>query len=383
MNRLNGVSLFSNVGLAETFLSELGIEIVLANELIKERADFYKHLYPNTEVICGDITDEKIRSEIVEKARAKDCQFLIATPPCQGMSKHGKQDPDDERNFLIYYAIDAIKRINPKFVLLENVPKQLTTKISVNGKKMLIPEYIEKELCSQYVISKETLFNAADYGVPQSRERCIMRMIRKDISMEWPNPKKQTPVTLEEAIGHLPSLDPLVREEEYRGVFPEYEKKREAGLKVSKWHTPSIHSWNHVSWMMHTPSGKTAFENKKYYPQKSDGAVIKGRISTYKRFSWTKPANTITQNNGVISSSICVHPGRYVGKDKEGYDIYSDARVLTIYELMIVSSLPTDWNIPGWANEKLIRNVIGEGVPPLLIKAIVKPLCDQIERMEE
>ena len=49
-----------------------------------------------------------------------------------------KQDPNDERNFLIYYAIDAIKRIKPKYVLLENVPKQLTTKISVNGKKILI-----------------------------------------------------------------------------------------------------------------------------------------------------------------------------------------------------------------------------------------------------
>ena len=135
--------------------------------------------------------------------------------------------------------------------------------------------------------------------------------------------------------------------------------------------------------MMHTPSGKTAFENVKYYPQKKDGTVIKGRISTYKRFSWDKPANTITQNNGVISSSICVHPGRYLGKDNEGLDIYSDARVLTIYELLIVSSLPVDWDIPDWANEKLVRNVIGEGVPPLLIKEIVKPLCKQIERMEK
>ena len=67
MNRLNGVSLFSNVGLAETFLSELGIDIVLANELIKERADFYKHLYPNTDVVCGDITDNIVRNEIVDK----------------------------------------------------------------------------------------------------------------------------------------------------------------------------------------------------------------------------------------------------------------------------------------------------------------------------
>lgn len=383
MKKINGVSLFANVGLAETFLSDLGIEIVLANELMKERADFYKHLYPSTEVICGDITDDLVRDEIVNKAIQKDCEFLIATPPCQGMSKHGKQDPNDERNFLIYYAIDAIKRIKPKYVLLENVPKQLTTKINVNGKKILIPAYIKKELRSEYVISKETLFNAADYGVPQSRERCIMRMVRKDIDVHWEEPQKQQPITLQQAIGHLPSLDPLVREEEHRKVFPDFEKKKKAGLQLSKWHTPPKHSWNHVCWMMHTPSGKTAFENDEYYPQNKDGSVIKGRISTYKRFSWDKPANTITQNNGVISSSVCVHPGRYIGVDKQGDAIYSDARVLTIYELLIVSSLPTNWNIPDWANEKLIRNVIGEGVPPLLTKAIVKPLINKIEKMEE
>ncbi len=383
MKKIKGVSLFANVGLAETYLNELGIDIVLANELIKERADFYRHLYRGTEVICGDITDDAVRKIIIDKAKENDCQFLIATPPCQGMSKHGKQDPNDARNFLIYYAIDAIKRIKPKYVLLENVPKQLTTKISVNGKKILIPTYIKKELSSDYVISKEILFNAADYGVPQSRERCIMRMVRKDVNILWDEPTKQQLVTLEQAIGNLPSLDPLVREEEYRKTFPDFEKKKKEGLKISKWHTPPKHSWNHVCWMMHTPSGKTAFENDEYYPQNKDGSVIKGRISTYKRFSWDKPANTITQNNGVISSSICVHPGRYMGVDKKGDAIYSDARVLTIYELLIVSSLPRNWNIPNWANEKLIRNVIGEGVPPLLIKSIVKPLVDKIEKMEE
>ncbi len=382
MKRLNGVSLFSNVGLAETFLSELGIDIVLANEIVDERAAFYKHLYPDTQVICGDITDDTIRDEIVNRAKNLNCQFLIATPPCQGMSKHGKQDPDDERNFLIYYAVDTIKRVMPAFVLLENVPKQLTTKIKVNGRKMLIPSYIKKELSPYYTISKDSLYNAADYGVPQARERCIMKMVRKDIDICWDEPQKQMPVTLRQAIGNLPSLDPLVREEEYRTIFSDYEKKKEEALKVSKWHTPPIHSWNHINWMMHTPSGRTAFENKKHYPQKSDGTIIKGRISTYKRFSWNKPANTITQNNGVISSSICVHPGRYIGVDEQGYDIYSDARVLTIYELLIVSSLPVNWNIPDWASEKLIRNVIGEGVPPLLIKAIVQPLVNQIDRLE-
>ena len=43
---------------------------------------------------------------------------------------------------------------------------------------------------------------------------------------------------------------------------------------------------------------------------------------------------------------------------------------------MIISSLPLDWNIPEWVTEKLIRNGIGEGVPPLLVKRIIQEILD-------
>ena len=45
---------------------------------------------------------------------------------------------------------------------------------------------------------------------------------------------------------------------------------------------------------------------------------------------------------------------------------------------MIVSSLPLDWNIPQWADENLIRKVIGEGIPSKLIKVIVEQLLKQL-----
>ena len=50
---------------------------------------------------------------------------------------------------------------------------------------------------------------------------------------------------------------------------------------------------------------------------------------------------------------------------------YSDARVLTPYELMLLTSLPANWNIPDDTPEILIRQVIGESIPPLKIKKIV------------
>ena len=46
--------------------------------------------------------------------------------------------------------------------------------------------------------------------------------------------------------------------------------------------------------------------------------------------------------------------------------LYSDPRVFSIYELLIISSLPHNWDIPDWANESFVRKVIGEGIPPLL-----------------
>ncbi len=379
MSKLKCLSLFSNVGLAETYFEELGIEVVIANELIEERSNFYKHLYPKTEVINGDITDDKVRQLIVKKSLDKKVDFVLATPPCQGMSRHGKRDPYDPRNYLIYYAIDVIKKVNPKFVLLENVPKLLTTKIEVNGENSYILDYLKKELQEKYVFPNDMLFDSSDYGVPQTRKRCIIRLVRKDYStIEWKTPKKEKHITLRDAIGHLPSLDPLVREEDKRINFPEYEKKKEEGLKISKWFYPPVHSWRQIEWMMHTPSGTTAVYNKKFFPQNSDGRVINARLSCYRRYSWDKPANTITQNNGVISSSVCVHPGRLIKDGNEEERIYSDPRVLTIYELMIVSSLPTDWNIPDWADERLIRNVIGEGIPPLMIKKIMNELIKSL-----
>ena len=70
--------------------------------------------------------------------------------------------------------------------------------------------------------------------------------------------------------------------------------------------------------------------------------------------------------NDAISSQRNVHPGRLL---EDG--TYSDARVLTPLELMILNSLPEDWGIPDDTPEILIRQVIGESIPPLMIERIV------------
>lgn len=380
MAKLIGLSLFANVGIAEAYMKDIGVDIVIANEIDENRARFYQEVYPETHMICGDIADKIVRDSIVCEAIEKKVDFIIATPPCQGMSEAGLRLEFDPRNQLISYAVDVIKLVKPKFVFMENVPKQLTTKIRYGKEIMLIPEYIKRKLGEDYSFNNKTLVMAKDYGVPQLRERNIFLLVRKDIkNVIWEFPKKQKEITLREAIGELPSLDPYLREgiEKTLEVFPEFEEKKAAGLAVSRWHYPPTHSWKQVEWMMHTPSGKSAIYNEVYYPQKIDGTPVKAHHNHYRRLKWDMPCRTITQNNGVISSLACVHPGNPY-KSKTGEQLYSDPRVLTIYELLIVMSLPLDWPIPDWASDTLIRKVFGEGIPSKLVKEIMLALLAQL-----
>lgn len=377
--RIKAMSLFANVGIAETYLKEIGIDVVVANEIDKQRVKFYNYLYPETNMIEGDITSDVIKDELISIAKKEQIDLIMATPPCQGMSTAGKKDKNDVRNSLIKHAIDIIKQVKPKFIFLENVPEQLNTYITYNNKKILIPEYIKNELNKEYNFNEEFVINAADYGVPQTRERAIILMVKKELGKKWGFPTKDKEIiTLKKAIGKLPSLDPELYDlsyEEQIKVFPQFEEKKERGLQVSKWHYPPKHIYRQVYSLMHTPTGETAFNNiDEFKPKKKDGTFTKGFKNTYKRQNWDKPGYTVTMYNRTIGSQNNVHPGRFIGKDENGYDIYSDARVLTIYELMIITSLPINWNIPEWASDHFIRQVIGEGIPPLLVKKIMMEL---------
>lgn len=369
---IKGLSLFANVGVAETYLKEVGVDVVVANELLADRADFYRHLYPTCDMIQGDIKDVNVYGNVIAKAKKENVEFIIATPPCQGMSYAGHKDPNDVRNSLITYVFDAIKDLRPKYVLIENVVPQLKTPVTYDGRTMLIPDMIEHLFSDKYQINKSHILNVENLGVPQCRKRALFLLVDKALEKEWEIPEGDgTIVTLYDAIGDLPSLDPPIKEKGFtEKIFPEYEKKKAEGLAVSKWHVARQHVWRNVEVMMHTPTGKSAKDNPVYYPKNRDGKLVGGSCCAYKRMDWDKPAPTVTTYNHTISSFHNVHPGTL---DPET-GLYSDARVLTVFELMRVTTLPDDWDIPDWASENLIRTVIGEGIPPLAIKKVVAEL---------
>lgn len=119
--------------------------------------------------------------------------------------------------------------------------------------------------------------------------------------------------------------------------------------------------------MKNTPEGKSAFLNKVYYPKKENGEKMKGFHNTFKRMKWDEPCPARTIQSGNMGGHNNVHPGR-----KLPNGTYSDARVLTMRELFIVSSLPEDWNLPPEISDSFVRAVIGEAIPPKFCEAIIK-----------
>ncbi|MCI9843507.1 DNA cytosine methyltransferase [Flavobacterium pectinovorum] len=348
---MKAISLFSSAGVGETYLKDIGIDVVVGAELIEKRAQLYKHLYPDSEIVIGDISKEETKKQI-SKFITNDVKLLIATPPCQGVSSVGKnknqeQFLNDDRNFLIFDVFHFIDNFDFDVVLIENVSNFLKMYFPFEGELLKISDLITKKYSGKYTIDIIDI-NAQDYGVPQSRPRCFIKMYK--INYLWPSPKIEKQITLHDSIGHLPSL--------------------EAGEKSPiQWHFAKAHAERDVLAMKHTPTGKSAMRNEVFYPTKIDGEKVKGFHNTYKRLSWDSPCHARTTKSGEISSHNNVHPGRL-----KSDGTYSDARVLTILETLIVSSLPPDWNIPEWANDRFIRHVIGESVPPLLMKNVFKTL---------
>lgn len=177
---MKGVSLFSGAGIGEFFFDRLNIEIKVANELVPKRSQLYKYFYPDTNMIQGDITNKEIFEKINSEIKKEKCNFLIATPPCQGLSTLGKKEyVTDERNYLFLYVLKIIDNHDFDYIIFENVPKFIEVKFLYKNKKLTIPEILSMEFADDYVIISDIL-NAKDFGVPQSRPRSFVKMYKKD-----------------------------------------------------------------------------------------------------------------------------------------------------------------------------------------------------------
>lgn len=347
---MKAISLFSSAGIGELRIPRDKFNFILANELLAKRADCYNFFYPNTRMLNGDITDTSIKDEIIRTANKEKVKLLLATPPCQGLSTLGKNKVQDDyisdrRNFLILEVLDIIDACDFDYILIENVPKFIEMYFPFEGGYYQLEQILIKKYSEKYNIEIKVL-NAKDYGIAQSRPRAITKIYKKGLKWKWPKPEKE--ITLEQAIGHLPSL----------------ESGEDSGIK---WHKAKPEIPRLVLAMQHTPQGKSAIYNEVYYPKKDDGKRIKGFHNTFKRMVWNQPCPARTTYSGSLSSHNNVHPGRLLPDGT-----YSDARVLTLLETFIVSSIPENIEFPEDATDNFIRTIIGEAIPPRLLEQILK-----------
>lgn len=417
----NAISLFSSSGIGDLGLKANGIDTVIGCELLEDRMNLFRNNYPNARCFQGDIWSLKEKIVGYYNATYREHPFLIlATPPCQGMSSNGmgKMLSDyrkglrpkmDERNRLIIPALEIIKALLPEWIILENVANMTNTLIyDENDELTNIIDYIKRTLGDSY-FGEPVVIDVADYGVPQHRKRLITVLSRSDNDIarkaflsrgkllpDYTHSQEDTLftqhwVTLKEAIGDLPHLRAEKGQNKAEGF---------GGL-----HKVPLLDAKKLFWIDNTKEGDTAFNNQcvnpdcMYQGNKTHGAsydedginkshtdtplycekcgsllprpwvedrktgekrLMKGFVSAYKRMKWDEPASTLTQNFQYACSDNKLHP--------------SQSRVLSLYEGLVLQSI-ADYDYSFCVGGKtcsdgLIRDTIGESVPPRVIDLI-------------
>ena len=166
--------------------------------------------------LTGEIIYDKVsKLKIFEGRSIPHIDAIFGGPPCQGFSRAGRRNCDDPRNVLFREYLRVINEVQPSYVVLENVVGISDTRLpeykGVTGVQyengFTVPEILKKEFkLIGYDMLKPHVLNAADFGVPQRRNRFIT-IAHKEGTKEptYPKPTHQEKdiVTVKEAIGDL------------------------------------------------------------------------------------------------------------------------------------------------------------------------------------
>ncbi len=188
------VSLFSGCGGSDAGIIKLGFDIIMANDLLPYAKDVYLANHPNTHYVLENI--EHIQS--FPKA-----DLLIGCYPCQGFSQGGVRNPDRKINKLYHEFARALKDIQPKAFIVENVSGMVRKNF-----RHLLEDQIKTFSQAGYAVEVEVL-NAVNFGVPQERKRIFIVGIRLDFGCKYifPAPTHGDTglpiVTIHEAIGDM------------------------------------------------------------------------------------------------------------------------------------------------------------------------------------
>lgn len=351
MKKINVIDLFAGVGgLSYGFAHNDNFEIIMANEYDPDIAKAYTLNHPSVDMVNCDIKDLTAKT-IKEHTDGKKIDLLVGGPPCQSYSTLGKRQMDDRANLFKEYC-RILTIVQPEAFIFENV----TGLLSMQGGKLF--PLIQEEFKKLGYNLKHQVLNAAEYGVPQFRERVILVGTRKENTFIYPEAThgdglfSKPFVTVCDALSSLPILKSGESSNIYlsapQNEFQEFVQDTEF---IEENDAPS--NGAHLIRIMEAlPDGG----DKNDLPE--DIRPKSGYGNTYAKMWWHRPAPTITRNFACPSSSRCVHP--------------RDSRAMTTREGARLQSFPDSYKFYGSRQTKNLE--IGNAVPPLLSIALAKQM---------
>lgn len=370
-----GVDLFAGAGGMSLGFEQAGFDIAAAVEYDPIHAATHEFNFPKCATICrsvAEVNGKYIRNYSALGDGAVDVVFGGA--PCQGFSLIGKRALDDPRNSLVYHFVRLVAELKASYFVFENV-RGLTL-----GQHRKFLEEIIKEFrkCGYSVLEDFQVLNAADYGVPQNRQRLFLIGARQGFPLpRYPDPtheprngnqtgplyRKRTP-SVWEALSDLPEADDydelLVRDwvkarfkkptsyaASLRGVdcdIDDYSRERvfDASLLTSSLRT--VHNDLSKRRFLETPHGETEPVSR-FHKLDPNGICNTLRAGT-------------ASDRGAFTSPRPIHP-------------YSP-RCITVREAARLHSYP-DWfrfHVTKWHGFRQI----GNSVPPLLARAVASKI---------
>ncbi len=323
----------------------------VALDFDKYAVDTFKKNMPYTEVVVGDITSSEVKDQIISLAQKTGVNMIVGGPPCQGYSTKGKKlGLQDPRNFLFREYLHLVHRLQPDVFVIENVKGLL---LAANG---WFKDQIVQAIEALGYTVRFNILNAANYGVPQARERAIF-ICSKHGAIDLPEPTVSTRTTVRDAISDLAYL------ESNEGGFEleyttepqsDYQILMRFGSKKLYNHQASKHKQIAIDKLKLIPPE----QGKEFLPEEMQGK--QQFRTTWGRLKWDEVSPTIDTRFDASSNGTNNHP--FLN------------RAITPREAARIQSFDDCFAFYG--SKVYVRKQVGNAVPPLLAKAIADRIAD-------
>lgn len=354
MSRPTVISLFSGAGGIDYGLEAAGYETAVALELDHDCCETMRASRPKWAVIERTIFDVPT-SEILDTAglEAGDADLLVGGPPCQPFSKAGywsRGDSlrlDDPRAHTLSAYMRVVEDALPRVFLLENV-KGLAFAGKDEGLRLLTRQIreINRRTGSKYEPVVQVL-NAADYGVPQHRERVIMIAARDGTRFRFPEPTHRSP-------------DEDVTSDLFRRGLPTYRTAWDALSDVAPDPDEDLRPKGKWADLLATiPEG----QNYLHHTDRGEGLPLFG----WRRRFWSFLLKLAKERP---SWTIQAQPGPAIGP------FHWESRRLAVRELCRLQTFPDNVMISGGRTSQ--QRQLGNAVPSLLAEVLGREIAQRL-----